>query len=142
MSLPKIIWSTGEWLCVGDPFVGDIVCYWIGGWNSLRGTIFLCSPVDQMIFGKLIYIRGSKKYMHNKGHIVELYALISPLYYWFNCFFYLHEYCFHEYMNKNGPVIVIEDDPDDQELFEDIFKELNCPNPVLFFLMVLRHLII
>ena len=36
-------------------------------------------------------------------------------------------------MNKNGPIIIIEDDPDDQELFEDIFKELNCPNAVLFF---------
>ena len=36
-------------------------------------------------------------------------------------------------MNKNGPVIVIEDDPDDQELFEDIFKELNYPNEVLYF---------
>lgn len=36
-------------------------------------------------------------------------------------------------MNKNGPIIIIEDDPDDQELFEDIFKELQYPNPVLYF---------
>lgn len=36
-------------------------------------------------------------------------------------------------MNKNGSIIIIEDDPDDQELFEDIFKELQCPNQVLYF---------
>ncbi len=36
-------------------------------------------------------------------------------------------------MNKNGPIIIIEDDPDDQELFEDIFKELEYTNPVLYF---------
>jgi CheY-like chemotaxis protein len=36
-------------------------------------------------------------------------------------------------MNKNGPIIIIEDDPDDQELFEDIFTELNYPNPVMYF---------
>lgn len=36
-------------------------------------------------------------------------------------------------MNKNGPIIVIEDDPDDQELFEDIFKELKYPNEILYF---------
>ena len=36
-------------------------------------------------------------------------------------------------MNKSGPIIIIEDDPDDQELFEDIFKELEYTNPVLYF---------
>lgn len=37
-------------------------------------------------------------------------------------------------MNKSGPIIVIEDDEDDREILQDIFKELNYPNPVLFFL--------
>jgi CheY-like chemotaxis protein len=36
-------------------------------------------------------------------------------------------------MNKSGPIIIIEDDPDDQEIFEDIFKELANTNEVLYF---------
>lgn len=36
-------------------------------------------------------------------------------------------------MNKSGPVIVIEDDEDDLELLTEVFKELNYPNPVKFF---------
>ena len=36
-------------------------------------------------------------------------------------------------MNKNGPVVVIEDDEDDQEMLESIFKDLNYPNDVIFF---------
>ena len=36
-------------------------------------------------------------------------------------------------MNKNGDIIVIEDDPDDRDLFEEIFKKLNVPNSVKFF---------
>lgn len=36
-------------------------------------------------------------------------------------------------MNKNGPVIIIEDDLDDQEIFTEIFKKLNYPNEVVFF---------
>ena len=36
-------------------------------------------------------------------------------------------------MNKNGDIIVIEDDPDDQELFEEIFKKLGVTNSVRFF---------
>jgi len=35
--------------------------------------------------------------------------------------------------NKNGPVIVIEDDMDDQETLGEIFKKLNYQNKVLFF---------
>lgn len=37
-------------------------------------------------------------------------------------------------MNKSGPIIVIEDDMDDQEIFEEVFKELNYPNKVHYFL--------
>lgn len=37
-------------------------------------------------------------------------------------------------MNKNGPVIIIEDDADDQEILKEIFDKLNYPNEVLFFL--------
>jgi CheY-like chemotaxis protein len=36
-------------------------------------------------------------------------------------------------MNKNGPVVIIEDDTDDQEILADIFKELNYNNKVVFF---------
>jgi CheY-like chemotaxis protein len=36
-------------------------------------------------------------------------------------------------VNKNGPIIIIEDDAEDQELLTDIFKKLNYPNKVLFF---------
>jgi len=43
-------------------------------------------------------------------------------------------------MNKNGPIIIIEDDPDDQELFDDIFKELNHPNEILYFFDGLKAL--
>jgi CheY-like chemotaxis protein len=36
-------------------------------------------------------------------------------------------------LNKNGPVIIIEDDADDQEFLVEIFKKLNYGNKVLFF---------
>ena len=36
-------------------------------------------------------------------------------------------------MNKSGPIIIIEDDVDDQDILAEIFKELNYINKVLFF---------
>jgi CheY-like chemotaxis protein len=36
-------------------------------------------------------------------------------------------------VNKNGPIIVIEDDADDQEFLTEIFQKLNYQNEVLFF---------
>lgn len=36
-------------------------------------------------------------------------------------------------VNKKGPIIIIEDDEDDQEFLSDIFKKLNYQNEVLFF---------
>ncbi len=36
-------------------------------------------------------------------------------------------------MPRNGPIIIIEDDTDDQELLSEIFKELEIPNLVKFF---------
>jgi len=36
-------------------------------------------------------------------------------------------------MNKNGPVIVIEDDQDDQDILSEIFVRLGYKNPVIFF---------
>lgn len=36
-------------------------------------------------------------------------------------------------MNKNGPVIVIEDDKDDQEFLSEIFKILAYKNEIVFF---------
>jgi CheY-like chemotaxis protein len=36
-------------------------------------------------------------------------------------------------MNKNGAIIIVEDDKDDQEIFSEVFKELNYKNPIIFF---------
>lgn len=36
-------------------------------------------------------------------------------------------------MSKGGPIIIIEDDTDDQELLNEILKELQVPNVVKFF---------
>ena len=36
-------------------------------------------------------------------------------------------------MNKSGPIIIIEDDPDDQEVLVEIFKELDNKNEILYF---------
>ena len=36
-------------------------------------------------------------------------------------------------MNKTGPIIIIEDDLDDQEILTEIFEELKYPNEVIFF---------
>ena len=36
-------------------------------------------------------------------------------------------------MHKAGPIIVIEDDEEDQEILQEIFNKLNYPNKVLFF---------
>jgi len=36
-------------------------------------------------------------------------------------------------MNKGGPIIIIEDDQDDQEILALVFKELNYKNEIIFF---------
>ncbi len=36
-------------------------------------------------------------------------------------------------MNRTGPIVIIEDDQDDQYLFEEAFKHLNYANELLFF---------
>lgn len=36
-------------------------------------------------------------------------------------------------MNKSGPIIIIEDDRDDQEILADVFKELEYENEIIFF---------
>ncbi len=36
-------------------------------------------------------------------------------------------------MNKTGPIIIIEDDIDDQEFLKDIYTELNYGNELIFF---------
>ena len=36
-------------------------------------------------------------------------------------------------MNKSGPIIIIEDDIDDQDILGEIFKELNYNNKLIFF---------
>jgi CheY-like chemotaxis protein len=36
-------------------------------------------------------------------------------------------------MNKTGPIVVIEDDIDDQEILEEIFRKLNYENPIIYF---------
>ena len=37
-------------------------------------------------------------------------------------------------MNYNGPIIIIEDDIDDQEMFRDAYNNLKYPNELIFFL--------
>ena len=36
-------------------------------------------------------------------------------------------------MNKRGPIVIIEDDVDDQEILTEIFKELDYNNKLIFF---------
>jgi CheY-like chemotaxis protein len=36
-------------------------------------------------------------------------------------------------MNKRGPIVIIEDDIDDQDILTEVFKELNYSNEVIFF---------
>lgn len=36
-------------------------------------------------------------------------------------------------MNKTGPIIIIEDDVDDQELLTEIFKKLNYGNKIIYY---------
>lgn len=36
-------------------------------------------------------------------------------------------------MNKNGPIVIIEDDEDDRDLYMDAFKLLNYQNELIFF---------
>ena len=36
-------------------------------------------------------------------------------------------------MNKSGPIIIIEDDTDDQDILSEIFNELNYTNQIVFF---------
>ena len=36
-------------------------------------------------------------------------------------------------MNKNGPIIVIEDDLEDQEILVEIFQKLGYENKVIYF---------
>jgi CheY-like chemotaxis protein len=36
-------------------------------------------------------------------------------------------------MNKSGPIVIIEDDVDDQDILTDIFKELSYRNKLIFF---------
>ena len=36
-------------------------------------------------------------------------------------------------MNKHGPIVIIEDDIDDQEILSEIFKELDYNNKLIFF---------
>ena len=36
-------------------------------------------------------------------------------------------------MNKNGPIIIIEDDTDDQELLKEVFQKLDYANNIIFF---------
>lgn len=53
------------------------------------------------------------------------------------------EYCWHQscelhsyrvtIMNQTGPIIIIDDDKDDQEIIQDMAGDLAIPNPIVFF---------
>lgn len=36
-------------------------------------------------------------------------------------------------MNKTGPIIIIEDDLDDQEILAEVFRDINIGNEIIFF---------
>lgn len=36
-------------------------------------------------------------------------------------------------MNKSGPIIIIEDDLDDQQFLAEVFEQLQYPNDIIFF---------
>jgi CheY-like chemotaxis protein len=36
-------------------------------------------------------------------------------------------------MNKGGPIIIIEDDIEDQEILTEVFNDLDCKNKIIFF---------
>jgi CheY-like chemotaxis protein len=36
-------------------------------------------------------------------------------------------------MNRKGPIIIIEDDKDDQEILQEVFARLSYPNKIIFF---------
>ena len=36
-------------------------------------------------------------------------------------------------LNQNGPIIIIEDDVDDQEMLTEVFQNLKYPNELIFF---------
>lgn len=36
-------------------------------------------------------------------------------------------------MNKSGPIVIIEDDEDDQTMLREVFADLNYPNNIVFF---------
>lgn len=36
-------------------------------------------------------------------------------------------------MNKQGAIVIVEDDADDQQFFTEVFKELNYKNEIIFF---------
>ena len=42
------------------------------------------------------------------------------------------------YMNKNDPIIVIEDDEDDRDLFKIIYEKPDCENELVLFPKVSR----
>lgn len=42
-------------------------------------------------------------------------------------------------MNKGGPIIIIEDDQDDQEILTEIFQELEYKNEIIFSKKVKKH---
>lgn len=36
-------------------------------------------------------------------------------------------------MNRQGPIIIIEDDQDDQEILKEVLEKLSYPNKIVFF---------
>ncbi|MDB5197950.1 MAG: histidine kinase [Flaviaesturariibacter sp.] len=60
--------------------------------------------------------------------------LLNPSYL-FHSTYTGYDLCLYRYhtMNTNGPVIVIEDDADDQDLMTLVFKELGYKNKIWFF---------
>jgi CheY-like chemotaxis protein len=59
------------------------------------------------------------------GSLQQLWINYLPIL-WYNL-------CPVSFMAKAGPIVIIEDDSDDREVFEEILKELNVPNKTIWF---------
>jgi CheY-like chemotaxis protein len=59
-------------------------------------------------------------------------SAFQPSYQWKGLLFW-HTFVAQFFMSKKGPIILIEDDLDDQEILRDVFQELKVQNELRFF---------
>jgi len=92
--------------------------------------------VGQFTF--FIMPRKHEKHGNLVSHIREIRASVAKI---FKLYHYLMEGYYKSsylrikpyFMPKSGPIIIIEDDPDDEGIMEEIIKELNFTNKLVYF---------